>query len=137
MTKRRRPNQDASLPFVGIWWDDGRQCIAVMQPASAIPNAGDVVDSDLKHADVWPSIAGRFGMAKDEEYFNVRRGRVLYCRSVGQAIVYHGYKAGSPWLARLPVVAAEFRLRSWRPQFDDHYRFGADVDEVFDDEFGV
>lgn len=133
-TNRDSARRQPPAPLIGICWDDGTQYVALMQSASAIPDAGDLIDSDLKHVDVWPSIAGRFGKSNDDEYFNVRRGRVLYIRSEDQSIIYHGYKEGSPWLDRLPVIAAEFRLRNWRPHFDDHYRFGPDVDEVFDDE---
>jgi len=101
---------DGFPAFVGIWWDDGVQCVALLQSVSALPGAGDLVDSDLKHVDVWPSIARRFaGMSEDDEYFAVRRPSHIfvgaYLRATGQLRVDRdGARAAYRFLAALAVT---------------------------------
>jgi hypothetical protein len=127
-----RQNHPRSGPLVGIWWDDGQTLAALPHPitANAEVQTG-YYDSNLGHADEWPWIAGSFGMKAQEEYYCVPRGRVLVrCRD-GQGMIYHGSATS---LARLEVIAQEFKVLSWKHGMDFHYEVGDAADALFDDE---
>ena len=57
--------------------------------------------------------------------------RVLLRRETGQGIIYHG---SATTLARLELIAAEFKLENWKAAVDLHYEFGEAADALFDDD---
>lgn len=120
------------LPLVGIWWDDGKQIVALTHPPAAADSTADtLIDSHLEHWREWPDVALRLARSADDEYFSVPRGRVLLRSKTGQGMIYHG---SSTTLARLELIAAEFKLSDWKAAIDLHYEVGDAADALFDDD---
>lgn len=123
-----RPSSIPSL--IGIWWDDGTSLVALTHSPSENSSGQAWIDSNLNHAEEWKSVAPQFGLSAQSEYFSLPRGRVLFNRLTGTGLIYHGAATHAD---RLPVIAAEFRLKNWTARIDDHYQMGRDADALFDD----
>jgi len=118
-------------PQIGIWWDNGQMIAAFPVPASAPDQATGLCDSDDSHDECWPEAAMRFRAGRDDEYFSVSRGRVLYDPKRQKSIIYHGNQT-TP--SRLQLIAAEFALEDWESRQDGHYMTGPAADRFYYEE---
>jgi hypothetical protein len=91
------------------------------------------VDSDLTHLDAWPTVAAQFHCSRDDDYFVVPRGRVLFERRSDAGVIYHGNETDAATLRR---IAKAFNLKRWRAEVDEHYLMGSAADQLFGDEDG-
>lgn len=120
------------LALIGIWWDDGKQIVALTHPPVTSDSTVDtLIDSDLEHWREWPDVALRLARSANDEYFCVPRGRVLLRSKSGQGMIYHG---SATTRARLELIAAEFNLKNWKAAIDLHYEVGDAADALFDDD---
>jgi len=118
-------------PQVGIWWDDGKQLVALTHPYTEdVTCVAGRIDSDLSHVDEWPKVAREFNLTAADEYFTIPRGRVLLLADALVGVILHG-TATKP--SRLPLIARRFGLTDWRAEIDTHYLTGAEADRLFDD----
>jgi hypothetical protein len=119
-------------PLTGIWWDNGVKIVVVAHPfAQNSHQTGSLIDSNLTHAVVWPSVAAELGRNAEDEYFVIPRGRVLVDLRLRIGIIVHGPATNR---SRLRQIARRFRLISWKAEIDDHYCIGADADRLFMDD---
>ena len=114
--------------MIGIWCDDGRTCVAIKHTITDSACGEYLLNSELAHVDERSKVAGRFGLSTRDEYFVIPRGRVDVVRETGAGIIYHGRATTAD---RLKVIAAEFRLNSWKAQLDDRYATGEDAERLF------
>jgi hypothetical protein len=117
-------------PMVGIWWASERKLVGLTQPAEAAEISGDFLDSPLQHIKEWSKVAAEFGYRAKDEYFLVPRGRVLLRAKSRHGVIYHGNATNTETLA---TIARVFGLNEWTCSRDEHYLFGAEADELFDD----
>lgn len=116
-------------PQIGIWWDNGEKTVALTHDASVNSTGSRLIDSNLSHAESWPSVCHQLGMTANDEYFIIPRGRVLYRPFDGHGLIYHG-RGTSP--RRLKAIAETFNLAAWESRPDDHYAVGEDTDLIFE-----
>jgi hypothetical protein len=118
-------------PQIGIWWDNGQVIVAFPVSAGIADPETGMCDSDDAHNDCWPEAAMRLRARRDDEYFSVPRGRVLYHPKRQKSIIYHGNQTST---VRLQLIAAEFALENWEARLDGHYMMGPAADQFFDEE---
>jgi len=122
-------SDENSRPLIGIWWCRDRIIAAFPHSQDVNSFRSNFIDSNLNHADEWPKIAKQFGCSKDEEYFIVPRGRVLWDIGKSESVIYHG---SSTSLSQLRLIAKHFQLGAqWRAAKDLHYELDP-PDEFFD-----
>jgi len=121
----------ADGPYVGIWWHSKSRLVPVIQSIEAVPTTGDLIDSDLAHADEWPLVARHLRESPASEYFMFPRGRTLYDRSQKRGTIYHGNGTDQ---AKLKQLARLFGLKNWIALVDDHYLIGNAADEFFEED---
>jgi hypothetical protein len=121
-----------SLPYVGIWWDNGTTIVALShRNTENVTRVADRIDSNLAHVDEWPKIAAKLGRTGEDEYFSTPRGRVLWDTKKRCGVILHG-PATCP--ERLELIALRFHLGTrWTAEQDVHYFVGDDADRLFDD----
>ena len=124
-------------PRVGSWWDaagwrGGTELVVLSHPPTENSGGTKLIDSNLNHFEEWDTIAGRLNRTRDDEYFDIPRGRVLLHRSDGSGLIYHGSSTGPD---RLKVIAEAFGLTAWESRLDEHYEMISD-DDAADELFG-
>ncbi len=117
--------------MIGIWWDNGTEVVAFPVKETRPDPMTGLCDSDDSHDDRWSEAAARLGVAKQDEYFSVPRGRVLYDPRAKRHIIYHGNQTTG---ARLTQIAEVFCLETWIGLVDSHYLMGAAADDYFSDD---
>jgi hypothetical protein len=99
-------------------------------PTENVTRTGRLLDSNLSHADEWPSVAKKLRRTTEDEYFSVPRGRVLLDVDSLTGIILHGPATSRK---RLESIARRFGLGAWRAELDQHYFTGQDADRLFDE----
>lgn len=128
MAKQARKNE----PLIGIWWDDGSTLAALAHQPDSHSLSTRLLDSDLQHVTEWPKVAKKFCKSVDNGYECVPRGRVIFDSQRMLGVIYHGSATTAD---RLERIAKKFQLTDWRAMRDPHYAFGAEIDQVFDDDY--
>jgi phosphoglycolate phosphatase-like HAD superfamily hydrolase len=118
-------------PKVGIWWAEGQRIAAMLQSAAKIRTSELHVDSDLEHWREWPRVCHHFARPKEDNYFDVPRGRVLLNRKTNRGVIFHGNETPS---VTCELIAKLYALINWSAHIDEHYLMGAEADALFDDE---
>ena len=118
-------------PRLCIWWDTGKISAALTHPPTEnVTRTGTLLDSNLAHADEWPSVAKRLARTTQDECFSVSRGWVLRDVSALTGVVVHG-----PVTNRRPLalIVRRFGLRTWKAEQDVPYFTETGADRLLED----
>ena len=126
--KLKRIDRTQALGFhVGIWWNDDKRLVAMLQTISKIKNVGHLIDSDLSHDSAWETARHELSGHEDAEYFDIPRGRIVWDTVHCSGVLYHGNATPTDVFEELAKL---FRLPRWEARLDEHYLTG-DALEVF------
>lgn len=128
--RRRLAKPPRQGPHIGIWWENGKTVVAILQSADMVRSELKFLDSELEHWREWPQICRHFGRQQTDDYFEVPRGRVLVRRREGHGILLHGNATSNATLKRIAKI---FQIDEWTGQLDEHYLTGPESDRLFDD----
>jgi len=86
----------------------------------------DWVDSHLEHWKEWDTIAHRFGLSPEDDYFLIPRGRCQVHLKTGRGRILHGPNITE---TQLKHIAQWYQFVEFDALYDDHYRISADASD--------